>query len=264
MKEGSSKPLILLTNDDGFFAQGIKTLADHLQDLGEVYIIAPYQETSATSLALTLHHPLRVHHIDSHLIAVEGTPADCVYMACQLLLPRLPDILLSGINHGPNVGQQDIAYSGTVAGAIQGTFLRIPSAALSLYPDKKGQFDFDYGAKIGRLIAEFLLFHSLPERITLNVNIPAPPPKGIKLAKLGEKRYNPEIITKIDPRGRTYYWIGTGNPRAVGDRSSDVHVIQEGYITLTPLQRDLTAFELLEDNKFHQLWEKLSKEKFDS
>lgn len=261
MEGQAQKPLILLTNDDGFFAKGIQSLARHLQDLGEVYIIAPYQETSATSLALTLHHPLRVHHIDSHIMAIEGTPADCVYMACQLLLPRLPDILLSGINHGPNVGQQDIAYSGTVAGALQGTFLRIPSAALSLYPDENGKFDFDYGAKIGHLIAEFLLQHSLPEGITLNVNIPSPPPKGIRLAKLGEKRYNPEIITKVDPRGRTYYWIGTGNPQAVGDKTSDVHVIQEGYITLTPLHRDPTAFELIKDIKFNEIWEKLIKEK---
>lgn len=252
-----------MTNDDGFFARGVQTLAHHLQDLGEVYIIAPYQETSATSLALTLHHPLRVHQIESHILAIEGTPADCVYMACQLLLPRPPDILLSGLNHGPNVGQQDIAYSGTVAGALQGTFLQIPSAALSLYPDAEGKLHFEFGARVGRFVAEFLLQHPLPQGITLNVNIPPPPPKGIKLAKLGEKRYNPEIITKTDPRGRTYYWIGTGNPRAIGDETSDVQIIQQGYITLTPLHRDLTAFTVLQNTKFQKALETLAQEKLD-
>lgn len=261
MTEHSNKPLILLTNDDGFFARGIRTLAQKLQDLGEVFIIAPYQETSATSLALTLHHPLRIHNIDSHTVAVEGTPADCVYMACQLLLPRLPDILLSGLNHGPNVGQQDIAYSGTVAGALQGTFLQIPSAALSLYPDETGKLHFEFGAQVGRFIAEFLLQHSLPPGITLNVNIPPPPPRGVKVAKLGEKRYHPEIITKTDPRGRTYYWIGTGNPQAIGDETSDVHIIQQGFITLTPLHRDLTAFNLIEDTKFQKSLENLARKK---
>lgn len=261
MTEHSNKPLILLTNDDGFFARGIQTLAQQLRELGEVFIIAPYQETSATSLALTLHHPLRIHHINAHTIAIEGTPADCVYMACQLLLPRLPDILLSGLNHGPNVGQQDIAYSGTVAGALQGTFLQIPSAALSLYPDKTDKLHFEFGARVGRFVAEFLLQHSLPPGITLNVNIPPPPSKGIKLAKLGEKRYHPEIITKTDPRGRTYYWIGTGNPQAVGDETSDVQVIQQGYITLTPIHRDLTAFNLIQDTKFQKNLEDWARKK---
>ena len=126
------KPLILLTNDDGLYAEGISILSETLKDLGQIYTVAPDQEKSATSLALTLHHPLRVKPSKTNKFAVSGTPADCVYLAVQRFLPRRPDLLISGINHGPNLGLQDISYSGTVAGARQGAFLDIPSIAVSL------------------------------------------------------------------------------------------------------------------------------------
>jgi 5'-nucleotidase len=243
------KPLILLTNDDGFFAEGIQILKESVSSLGTVYIVAPDRERSATSLALTLHHPLRVKQTSERVFAVDGTPADCIYLALQKLLPRKPDLILSGINPGPNLGQQDISYSGTVAGAVQGTFLQIPSAALSCLPDKKGTCFFDIAARFAKSLARRLLKNQPLQGITLNINIPPPPVKGIKSAKLGEKRYNPEILVKKDPRQRDYYWIGTGNPKAIGDQTSDVRIIEDGYITVTPLHRDLTDYGWLDNSK---------------
>jgi 5'-nucleotidase len=254
------QPLILLTNDDGLFAEGISVLFNELQNLGQIYIIAPDQEKSASSLALTLHHPLRVKPDGKHRYAVSGTPADCVYLAVQKFLPRHPDLLISGINHGPNLGQQDISYSGTVAGAKQGAFLDIPSMAVSLIPDKNGRFSFQAAARIVRTMATKVLDNPLPRGIYLNVNIPAAPLKGIKIAKLGQKRYNPTVIEKEDPRGRLYYWIGTGNPKAIGDENSDVKVIREGYITVTPLQNDSTDLPSFQSANFHKLLESFQRE----
>lgn len=245
-KKEKKIPLILLTNDDGFFAEGINILQRRLEDFGEVFIVAPDREKSATSLSLTLHRPLRVQKIKSRIFAVDGTPADCVYLALQKLLPRKPSLIISGLNHGPNVGQQDISYSGTVAAAIQGTFLQIPSIAISLHHDEGGHFDFNFAARVGSLMAKELLKVRLPEGICLNINIPPPPFKGIKMTKLGQKRYNPEIIEKKDPRLNTYFWIGSGNPKAIGDKDSDVMVIREGYITVTPLHTDLTDYQKIE------------------
>jgi 5'-nucleotidase len=241
------KALILLSNDDGFYSEGIEALSRSLKDLGEVFIVAPDRERSASSLSLTLHRPLRVKMINRNTFAVDGTPADCVYLAFQKLLPRKPDILISGINTGPNLGQQDISYSGTVAAALQGTFLRVPSMAVSLLPDEKHRYSFDQPARIVRLFAGRLLENKLPEGVTLNINIPAPPIKGIKIAKLGQKRYNPEIVVKKDPRKRAYYWIGTGSPKPEGDSDCDVMVVREGYITVTPLHTNLTHFQMLQD-----------------
>lgn len=246
-------PLILLTNDDGFYANGIEILYDKMKTMGDVYIVAPDRERSATSLSLTLHHPLRVKSIESHIYAVDGTPTDCIYLAVRKLLPRKPDLVISGINRGPNLGKQDISYSGTVGGAVQGTFLQIPSMAVSHLPDEQGQYFFDFCADLVIETSKNLLIHPLPEGITLNVNIPAPPVQGIKIAKLGEKRYHPEIEIRKDPRNRDYYWIGTGNPKAIGDKDSDVWLIKQGFITVTPLHRNLTAHNLLEDAKLNAL-----------
>ncbi len=248
------KPLLLLTNDDGFFAEGIESLSRHLKGLGEIHLIAPDRERSATSLAITLHHPLRIKKIKDRIFAVDGTPADCVYLATQKLLPRKPTLLISGINRGPNLGQQDISYSGTVAGAIQGAFLQIPSLAVSLLPDKNHQYHFDFAAKIVSSIIRKLLENKIPEELLLNINVPPPPFRGIKIVKLGQKRYNPEIVEKQDPRKRTYYWIGTGNPRAVGDKDSDVMVIKEGTITVTPLHKDLTDHDMAHHRIFKKIF----------
>lgn len=255
-----TKPLILLTNDDGLYAEGISVLSDELTNLGQIYIVAPDQEKSASSLALTLHHPLRVKPVKNNRYAVSGTPADCVYLAVQKFLPRIPDLLISGINHGPNLGQQDTFYSGTVAGARQGAFLDIPSMAVSLIPDKEGCFFFAAAAKIVHALAREILENPLPQGIFLNINIPAPPLRGIKIAHLGQKRYNPRVIEKEDPRGRLYYWIGTGNPKAIGDEDSDVMVIKDGYITVTPLQNDSTDITSVQSAKLHKMLDSLEKE----
>ncbi|MCJ7680224.1 MAG: 5'/3'-nucleotidase SurE, partial [Candidatus Aminicenantes bacterium] len=252
--EQTTKPLILLTNDDGFFSEGIQDLFHALTPLAEVYIVAPDREQSATSMALTLHSPLRVKHIEDRVFAVSGTPVDCVYMAVQKLLPGKPSLLLSGINPGPNLGQQDISYSGTMGGAQQGTFLGIPSVALSLMHDGEGNFDFDFATRFAARLAAGILVSGLPEGVTVNVNIPPSPVRGIRLAGLGEKRYNPEILVQKDPRDRTYYWIGTGIPRAVGGAGTDVHLIKQGYITITPVHRDLTDNTALETSVFKNLW----------
>ncbi|KPJ70053.1 hypothetical protein AMJ44_01085 [candidate division WOR-1 bacterium DG_54_3] len=236
----SNQPLVLLTNDDGFDSLGLSTLFHQMKGWGQTYIVAPDQEKSASSLSLTLRHPLRVKSVENNIYAVDGTPADCVYLAVQKLLPHYPDLLISGLNHGPNLGQQDISYSGTVAGALQGAFLNIPSMAVSVMPDGDGNFSFDYAAKIVHALAKKILDHSLPPRIALNINIPSLPIKGFRLATLGEKRYNPRVIEKKDPRGEHYYWIGAGNPKDIGGTDSDVMVVKDGYIAVTPLHKDLT------------------------
>ncbi|MGD2246356.1 MAG: 5'/3'-nucleotidase SurE [Candidatus Aminicenantes bacterium] len=251
--KGHKDHLILLTNDDGFFAEGIEILFNRLDDLGQIFIVAPDQEKSATSLSLTLHHPLRIKTIMDNVFAVSGTPADCIYLALQKILPRKPDLIFSGINHGPNLGQQDISYSGTVAGAIQGTFLQVPSVAVSLMPDKKGKFAFEFAAGFVHKLARHLLEKRLPQGITLNINIPPLPIKGIKLAKLGQKRYNPEIVVKKDPRNRTYYWIGTGRPKEVGEKNSDVFIFKEGYLTITPLHTDQTDYTTIKSSQLKSL-----------
>ncbi|MFC2169246.1 5'/3'-nucleotidase SurE [Acidobacteriota bacterium] len=249
-----------MTNDDGYFSEGIKALYHHIKELGEIYIVAPDREQSATSLSLTLHSPLRVKTVRKNIYSVDGTPADCVYLAVQKFLPRKPDLIISGLNHGPNLGQQDISYSGTVAGAIQGTFLEVPSLAISLLADKKGQYFFSESARISRSLAVKILESPLPDGITLNINIPPPPIKGIKVVKLGQKRYNPEIIVKKDPRERFYYWIGTGDPKAIGDNTSDVKIIKEGYITITPLHRDLTDYRMIELPEYKNYFGSISHE----
>jgi 5'-nucleotidase len=247
------RPTILLTNDDGFYHETIQVLFRALRALGTTYIVAPDRERSACSLAVTLRRPLRVQRVRPRVWAVEGTPVDCVYFALQKFLPRRPDLIVSGMNPGPNLGQQDINYSGTVAGAIQGTFLGIPSVAVSLLPDAKGRFDLNAAAGIVRTIAEDVLAHGLPAGTALNVNIPPRPVRGVKITRLGWKFYDPEIIEKTDPRDASYYWIGTGTPRRVGDAGTDVMAAHDGYISLTPLHTDMTAPNALRSPKLRRL-----------
>jgi 5'-nucleotidase len=239
LKSGSA-PLILLTNDDGFFAEGIQALWRGLKGLGRIAIVAPDREKSASSLALSLRRPLRVQKIKPSVFAVDGTPADCIYLALKKLLPRVPDLIVSGMNPGPNLGQQDVAYSGTVGAAIQGTFFGIPSAAFSLIADTDGDFHYRASAAVVREIVKRLLRRGLPAGVTLSVNIPPPPVKGSRITCVGLKIYEPEIIEKTDPRENSYFWLGRGNPRVSGDRESDVRAVQEGFISVTPLQHDPT------------------------
>jgi len=254
VKAGAARrPVILLTNDDGFYCETIQALFRALRPLGATYIVAPDRERSACSLAVTLRQPLRAQRVKPRVWAVEGTPVDCIYFALQKFLPRQPDLIVSGMNPGPNLGQQDINYSGTVAGAIQGTFHGIPSIAVSLLADARGRFDLKYAAGVVRTIAGEVLAHGLPAGTALNVNIPPRPVKGVKITRLGWKFYEPEIIEKTDPRDASYYWIGTGSPRRVGDSGTDVMAAHAGYISLTPLHTDMTAPHALRSPKLRRL-----------
>ena len=237
-----ARPLILLTNDDGFFAEGLQALARGLRGLARLVIVAPDREKSASSLALSLRTPLRVQRIGRDTHAVDGTPADCVYLAMKRFLPRVPDLLISGMNPGPNLGQQDVSYSGTVGAAIQGTFFCVPSVAVSVIADANGDFHFREAAPFVRRLAAELLSRELPEGVTLNVNIPPPPWRGLRITKIGIKRYEPEIIEKKDPRENSYFWIGRGNPRTIGTGETDVAAARDGFISLTPLRIDLTDY----------------------
>jgi 5'-nucleotidase len=236
----AERPLILLTNDDGFFRPEIQILFRRLRRLGRTVIVAPDRERSAASLAVTLRQTLRLHKMKRDIWAVDGTPADCVYFALQKILPRRPVLLISGLNPGPNLGQQDAHYSGTVAAALQGTFLGVPSMAVSIIPGPEGCYPLEFAAAIVADLAAAALAGRWPPGIALNVNIPAPPVRGVRVTKLGWKFYDPEIIEKRDPRNAVYYWIGTGHPRHEGDGETDVRAADAGYISLTPLHTDMT------------------------
>jgi len=253
MTENQKARLILVTNDDGYEAEGVGVLFTRLKDLGETYLVAPDREMSATSLALTLREPLRARPVGPNVYAVEGTPADCLYLAVEKLLPRRPDLVVSGINHGPNLGQQDVSYSGTVAGAVQGTYFGIPSLAVSALADSRGVYPFSLAADIAKQLAALLLEGPPVPGITLNLNVPPPPFLGLRLAKLGEKKYVPEIIQAEDPRRRSYYWIGLGNPHPLGDGESDLDTVRRGYASLTPLHSDLTDYSALRDSGLQNL-----------
>ena len=239
------KPLVLLTNDDGYFSPALAALASRLRPACDVRIVAPDRERSANSLSLTLRRPLRLFKVRPGVYAVDGTPADCIYLALKALLPRRPDLVLSGMNLGPNLGEQDISYSGTVAAAIQGTFLGIPSVAVSLLPDAAGNFDLGPAAAFVASVARRLLAKRLPPGVTLNINIPPSPVRGVRIAGLGQKRYQPEVIEKRDPRGRLYYWIGTSEPEASGDARSDIRAVAGGFISVTPIHTDLTDYRMM-------------------
>lgn len=249
----SRKPLILLVNDDGILAEGIIALARAARRLGRVYVVAPDRQRSATSLALTLHGPLRVKRLRPAWYAVDGTPADCVYLAVCKLLPRRPDLILSGVNRGPNLGRHDVAYSGTVAGAIQGTFIGIPSLAVSQLPDANGRFDFEKAASIAVRIGRRLWNGAVLPGITLNCNVPPPPVRGIRLAKLGERCYSPEISEVKDSRRKSVFWIGAGNPKTKDGRGTDIDAIRLGYASLTPLHSDLTEYAVLRQRRMKDI-----------
>ncbi|MCX6561677.1 MAG: 5'/3'-nucleotidase SurE [Candidatus Aminicenantes bacterium] len=247
------RPLILLCNDDGFFREEIRILHRRLRSLGRTVIVAPDRERSAASLAVTLRQPLRLQRHTPSIWSVDGTPADCLYFALRKILPRRPDLLISGMNPGPNLGQQDVHYSGTVAAAVQALFLGLPAIAVSMIPDARGRFHLGFAASVVREIAGRILADGLPTGLALNINIPAPPVRGIKITKLGWKYYDPEIIEKCDPRGNAYYWIGTGHPSHIGDRDSDVKAVDAGWISITPIHTDVTAHETRRSRRIRTL-----------
>jgi 5'-nucleotidase len=237
---------ILLTNDDGFRALGIQTLREALSHLGKVMVVAPEREQSAASHALTLTSPLRINWIDDATIAVDGTPTDCVLLAMRGLLDRKPDILVSGINHGPNLGD-DVTYSGTVAAAFEGTLLDLPSVAISV--NAWQDCDFRAAAAFAPRIVEAVMGHGLPEGALLNVNVPsaaAGAVKGVKITKLGKRLYRDAVVRQTDPRGRDYYWIGGKAPIWYPGEETDFEAVDHGMISVTPLHLDLTDYESMD------------------
>ena len=230
-------PLILVTNDDGIHSPGIRALAEALKDLGEVHVVAPDREQSACSHSLTLKHPLRVEKLDERLHAVDGTPADCVNLACAKLLPQRPDLVCSGINRGGNLGD-DVFYSGTVGGAREGVFFGIPSIAFSLA--SKAETDYSHAAAFASKLAGEVLERGLPPATLLNVNVPAGAPRGATLTVQGRRQHFGEVLEGLDPRRQTYYWIEEGRDRWQSDDLADVSAVRSGLISVTPLHTDTT------------------------
>ena len=235
----SDRPLILVSNDDGVAAAGIVALREALASFADVYTVAPQLEQSAKSHSITLHHPLRFHEVEPRVWAVDGTPADCVYVAFFLadLLPRRPDLVVSGINHGPNLGN-DVHYSGTVAAAREGTLRGVPSIAFS-----NSSSDMEGAAQYAKRFCKQLLGATAPEgqAVLLNVNFPPVPPKGIRATRLGLRLYADEVEVRDDPRGRHYLWIGgPGHVKSHPVEGADTEALDEGLISITPLSIEAT------------------------
>ena len=242
---------ILISNDDGIQAEGINQLRMDLEQENEIYVVAPDRERSATGHKITMHRPLRVKewtYPDSRTKgwAVDGTPADCVKLGLEALLPGPPDIVISGINQGSNLGT-DVLYSGTVSAAIEGTINGLPAIAVSLTSYES--HDFSFAGKLVRgLVAK--LGGELPPHTLLNINVPPGPLRGIRVTRLGHRRYVNIFDKRTDPRGRVYFWMA-GEPFDVDkdDPDTDVYAIKEGYASITPVHFDLTDYPYLESLK---------------
>ena len=239
---------ILCTNDDGFLATGLQVLASAARSLGKVTVVAPDREQSATSNSLTLHHPLRSRRASDGTLVIDGTPTDCVILAINALVPGRPDICLSGVNHGANMGE-DVLYSGTVAAAMEATVLGIPAVAIS-YAGPEFESIEAWESPLVELLSGIMEQKDFPESTLLNVNLPPIEPasvRGVRVTTLGERRYADSLTRALDPSGREYFWIGGGAREWKGDGDSDFQAIKDGYISMTPLHLDLTNYALLEE-----------------
>lgn len=234
---------ILLTNDDGVFSEGIRLLARLLGEVAEVVVVAPDREQSASGHALTLHRPLRLRKLEDDVYSVDGTPTDCVNLGVLWLMKdRPPDLILSGINFGSNLGD-DVTYSGTVSATFEGTLLGIPSIAFS--QEVADHFSFEPAARFAVRFVQMLEGGELPKDLLLNVNFPAGEVNGLAFTKLGRRKYQQSVVEKEDPRGRTYFWIA-GTPRWEKEEGTDQQAVASGKISITPLHLDLTDYRGLE------------------
>jgi 5'-nucleotidase len=236
------KPLILLCNDDGFESRYLTALADALEPVGELWVVAPERQRSAVSHSITLHKPLRVREEGERRYMVSGSPVDCVYIAVVKLLPRKPSVVVSGINRGFNLGA-DVFYSGTVAAAVEGSLRGIPGVALSLAPPREA--DIAAAVRFGTSLVSSVLEHPMPARTILNVNLPAQIGATYQWTRLGERVYNDVVDDRDDPRGRRYYWIGGGVARVDNPPGTDCHAIEAGHVSVTPLHLDMTHHAVL-------------------
>lgn len=247
---------IFITNDDGIHSPGLKALQQALAEIGETVIIAPVRDNSAVSHSLTMNRPLKVEKLAPDIYTVDGTPTDCVAVGLKKILPVLPDLLVSGINAGANLGD-DISYSGTVSAAIEGTMYGIPSMALSV----GGEPPYDYRAamQVAVYMANKILHNSLPENTLLNINVPSGKVyKRIRVTRQGRRLWENSIQETLDPRGSKHYWIGGGTSVADPNEDTDVHTFAVGDVSVTPIHLDLTNHAgivflkekwLLEDNE---------------
>ncbi|MHB1263225.1 MAG: 5'/3'-nucleotidase SurE [Gemmatimonadaceae bacterium] len=250
MIDEGRRPRFLITNDDGILASGIQCLEEAAADLGDVWVVAPDREQSATSHSLTLHHPVRPIRRGERHWQVDGTPTDCVMLAIEALIPERPDFVLSGINHGHNMGE-DVLYSGTVAAAMEGLALGVPSIALSF---AGGDLRADVTRLrelipvVRRIVGHLTSLEHFPTDTLFNVNIPpvqAERVQGMRLTRLGRRVYSNSLQPMKDPWGRQIYWIGGGEITWTGEDDSDFKAVQDGFVSVTPLHLDLTHFEML-------------------
>jgi 5'-nucleotidase len=247
------RPLILVSNDDGIGAAGLRALAESLSNLGEVVVVAPDRERSAAGHSLTLSRPLRASHLDLGWYSVDGTPTDCITLAVMGLLSRRPSLVAAGINHGSNLGD-DVTYSGTVSSAIEATLQGIPAFAVSLAGD--GEFDFRGAAAIAERLAEEVLRRGLPRDTLLNVNVPNLAPdaiRGVRVTRQGRRVYGETVVQKVDPRGKAYYWIGGTKPKWERSGETDYEAVSNGWISVTPLHLDLTNHRVIDELKAWRL-----------
>src|SRR5215467_11006148 len=236
-------PRILVTNDDGVHSDGIYALAEALSALGDVTVVAPHIEASAIGHALTLRRPLRIERLRPNVYEVDGTPTDCVNIAISKLFTELPDLVVSGINKGLNLGD-DVTYSGTVSGALEGALLGVPSVAVSL-ERTPGAYDFQPAASAAATIAAHVLRGAIAPPTFLSLNVPTGKPKGFRLTVQAKRNHVTIVDERCDPRGKAYYWIEEGENAWEPHDRSDFQAVRDGYVSVTPVQPNLTDHDAL-------------------
>lgn len=237
---------ILVSNDDGYQAPGLVSLVKALREIAEVIVVAPDQDRSGASNSLTLRRPLYITRQENGFFSVEGTPTDCVHVAINGLLDEYPDMVVSGINAGPNLGD-DVIYSGTVAAAMEGRFLGLPAVAVSLASHQPQHYDT--AARVAKRIVARLRENPLPADTILNVNVADLPWEqlaGFQATRLGHRHKSEPALKAIDPRGHTIYWIGPAGPEQDAGPGTDFHAVRTGHVSITPIQIDLTRYTALD------------------
>jgi 5'-nucleotidase len=250
-------PNLLITNDDGIRAPGLLALRDACAEVGDVTILAPEHNWSASGHVKTMHKPLRVDEVTlpdgTQALSTTGAPSDAVALAFLGIIDEPIDLVVSGVNRGANLGH-DVTYSGTVTAAMEAAISNVPAIAVSL--NTREQADFEPAGRFAASLAERILERGLPEGILLNVNVPPLPAEeiaGVRITRMGLRIYRDELVRRLDPRGRPYYWIGGPEPTGVEEEGTDIWAVANGYISVTPIQLDLTAHGLLDALKDWEL-----------
>ena len=238
--------LILITNDDGFAAEGLRVLEESLAEIGSVWIVAPDREQSGQGHALTLNHPLRFHKRGARHFVVQGTPTDCIYLGVHTILPERPRLVVSGINRGYNLGD-DITYSGTVSAAFEATLIGLPAFAISQEVGGAEVVDYDAAARFAPVLSRQILNHGMPPDTLLNVNVPKASPRGVRVTHQGKRIYPGGVIERKDPKGRSYYWIGGQSAEWQSDPDCDFAALADGFVSVTPLHLDLTNHKMMDE-----------------